>query len=565
MSIQEPMTETAMTGPQVLDWLKANTSISTGTGPTGSTIGNMSGSTIGNMSGNTTGSMSGNTTGSTVTSANLSSDTRSLLPGDVFLAFPLQGAGDGRNHIADAIARGAAAVLFDPAQFTWQAEWTVPHLAISDLCQRAGAIANDWYAQPDQAMLTVAVTGTNGKTSCALWLGRCLSRTAPAGVIGTLGVALMQKGDGEFQPTGYTTPDAVLLQKSLAQLRDAGAQALAIEASSIGLAQGRLNGMHVDIAVFTNLTRDHLDFHGDMATYEATKVRLFDWPGLRHAIVNLDDAMGVRLVQHLQNLQQQPGKLQSAILGYSLADEATLATLVPGLQGVPVLRASNLKSRALGTEFHLDSPYGSSQVKTRMVGQFNVSNVLGVLGALLASGMDLAAAVKAVEAVQPAPGRMQALGGQDAPLVVVDYAHTPDALEKTLNALRPVAQERGGQLWCVFGCGGDRDPGKRPQMGKVAQLADQIVVTSDNPRSEEPQQILAHILAGIERAASTIEDRAAAILSAIKQAGKTDVVLIAGKGHEPYQEVRGKKLPFSDVEQASLALATRPTMKRANP
>lgn len=529
MSIQEHMNDSSMTG--VLDWLRANTGISPDSAATANTV----------------------------ASVNLSSDTRSLLPGDVFLAFPLQGAGDGRKHIADAIARGAAAVLFDPAQFGWQAEWAVPHLAVSDLCQRAGAIAHAWYAQPGPAMLTVAVTGTNGKTSCALWLGRCLSRTAPAGVIGTLGVALMQKGDGEFRATGYTTPDAVLLQKSLAQLRAGGAQALAIEASSIGLAQGRLNGMPIDIAVFTNLTRDHLDFHGDMAAYEAAKVRLFDWPGLRHAIVNLDDAMGVRLVQHLQ---QQAGRHQTAILGYSLADEATLAALVPGL---PVLRASNLKSRALGTEFHLDSPYGSSQVKTRMVGQFNVSNVLAVLGALLASGMDLAAAVKSVEAVQPAPGRMQALGGQDAPLVVVDYAHTPDALEKTLHALRPVAQERGGQLWCVFGCGGDRDPGKRPQMGKVAQLADQIVVTSDNPRSEEPQQILAQIVAGIERTASTIEDRAAAILSAIKQAGKTDVVLIAGKGHEPYQEVRGKKLPFSDVEQASLALATRPTMKRANP
>ena len=485
---------------------------------------------------------------------NLTSDTRSLMPGDVFLAFPLQGAGDGRLHIAAALKQGAAAVLYDPQQFAWQPEWTLPHLAVPNLCWQAGPIANAWYHQPDANMLTLAVTGTNGKTSCALWLGRCFSRNAPSCVIGTLGVALMQKGDGPFHATGYTTPDAVLLQKSLAHMRDGGAKTLAIEASSIGLEQGRLQGMHIDIALFTNLTRDHLDFHGDMAAYEAAKNRLFDWPGLRHAVVNLDDPMGVRLVSYLQG--SKDGQVQ--VLGYSLADAASVAAL-----NVPVLRASNLKSRALGTEFHLDSPYGSSQVKTRMIGQFNVSNMLGVLGVMLAAGMDLASAVKAAEALEPAPGRMQALGGQDAPLVVVDYAHTPDALEKTLLALRPVAQERGGQLWCVFGCGGDRDPGKRPQMGKVAQIADHLVVTSDNPRSEDPQQIINHIMNGIDKDAATLVDRAAAILSAIKHAAKTDVVLIAGKGHEPYQEVRGKKLPFSDVEQASLALATRPTMKRA--
>jgi UDP-N-acetylmuramoyl-L-alanyl-D-glutamate--2,6-diaminopimelate ligase len=490
---------------------------------------------------------------------NLCADSRTLKPGDVFLAYPLPGAGDGRLHITHALSQGAAAILYDPAQFAWQAEWNAPHLAVPALALHAGKIANAWYHRPDGGMLTLAVTGTNGKTSCALWLGRCFSRTEPACVIGTLGVALLDRGEGEFVATGYTTPDAVLLQQCLAHMRDGGAKTLAIEASSIGLEQGRLDGMHVDIALFTNLTRDHLDFHGDMAAYEAAKNRLFGWPGLRHAVVNLDDAMGMRLVTYLQGRAQSNPNHSAQVLGYSLGDEAALASL-----GLPCLRASNLKSRAMGTEFHLDTPWGSSQVKTRMIGQFNVSNVLGVLGVMLASGMDLASAVKAVEALQPAPGRMQSLGGQDAPLAVVDYAHTPDALEKTLSALRSVAQERGGQLWCVFGCGGDRDPGKRPQMGKAAQLADQLVVTSDNPRSEEPQQIIAHIINGIDKPFTAMDDRAAAILFAIKQAGKADVVLIAGKGHEPYQEVRGKKLPFSDVEQASLALATRPTMKRGN-
>lgn len=489
------------------------------------------------------------------TTGNLTSDTRRLMPGDVFFAYPLNGAGDGRLYIHAAIEKGAGAVLYDPAQFAWPAGWVVPHLAVPDLRMRAGEIANAYYGKPDSKMLTFAVTGTNGKTSCALWLAQSWSAQVPTGVIGTLGFALLIKGEGRFETTGYTTPDAVLLQRCLAHLRKEGAQALAIEASSIGLAQGRMQGLHVDIALFTNLTRDHLDFHGDMAAYEAAKNELFDWPGLRHAVVNLDDPMGLRLFHYLQG--------RVPVLGYTLSgaadgDNAAVAAQLGGT----VLRAGGLRSRAAGTEFHLDSPFGKSQVKTRLLGNFNVSNVLGVLGVLLAAGHDFASAVKAVEALNPAPGRMQQLGGQDAPLVVVDYAHTPDALEKTLLALRSVAQERGGQLWCVFGCGGERDPGKRPQMGKVAQLADHLVVTSDNPRGEEPQQIMAQIAQGISHPAAMIPDRAAAILSALKQAAKADVVLIAGKGHEPYQEIKGKKLPFSDLDQASLALATRPTMKR---
>jgi UDP-N-acetylmuramoyl-L-alanyl-D-glutamate--2,6-diaminopimelate ligase len=483
----------------------------------------------------------------------LTADTRKLKPGDAFLAYPLNGAGDGRLHILAAIESGAGGVLYDPEQFTWQANWIVPHLPVPSLRMLAGEIANAYYLQPDAEMLTFAVTGTNGKTSCALWLAHCCSHQMPTAVIGTLGAALLIKGEGKFQSTGYTTPDAALLQRTLAHMRVAGAKALAIEASSIGLAQGRLQGMHVDIALFTNLSRDHLDFHGDMQAYEAAKNMLFDWPGLRHAVVNLDDPMGLRLFHYLQD--------RVPVLGY------TLAPLVEGSEfearfGALVLRASALRNRAAGTEFHLDCAFGKSQIKTRMLGQFNVSNILGVLGVLLAAGHEFGAAVKLVEALHAAPGRMQQLGGQDAPLVLVDYAHTPDALEKTLQTLRVIAQERGGQLWCVFGCGGERDIGKRPLMGKVAQLADQIVVTSDNPRGEEPQQILAQIAQGISHPAQIIEDRAAAILAAVKHAAKTDVVLIAGKGHEPYQEINGKKLPFSDLEQAALALATRPTMKR---
>ncbi|WP_220807193.1 UDP-N-acetylmuramoyl-L-alanyl-D-glutamate--2,6-diaminopimelate ligase [Noviherbaspirillum aridicola] len=492
--------------------------------------------------------------------AQLSSDSRTIGAGDVFLAYPGDAA-DGRHYISQAIARGARAVVYEADDFTWDAGWTVPSLAVAGLKQLAGPIAAEHYRHPDAAMYSVAVTGTNGKTSCSQWLGRALSRLGqPTAVIGTLGAGLFRAGDSQgLDSTGYTTPDAVILQRRLAQLRDQGAQALAIEASSIGLDQGRLNGMHFDVAVFTNFTRDHLDYHGGMDAYEAAKRRLFDWPGLGHAVVNLDDAMGQRLLAHLR--ATRPALPLTAYTTGNAAAE----------QGVSLLRASDIRSSHGGTVFRLDAPAGSVQVRTQLIGQFNVSNVLAVLGVLLAKGIDLKTAVDAVESLTPVPGRMQQLGGQDAPLMVIDYAHTPDALEKTLATLRQVAQQRGGELWCVFGCGGDRDPGKRPQMGAAAQAADHVVVTSDNPRSEEPSVILDQIVAGIDRsrlkqasALQVIEDRASAILWAGRHAGKNDVVLLAGKGHEPYQEIKGKKLPFLDADHAALALAARATMKGAS-
>jgi UDP-N-acetylmuramoyl-L-alanyl-D-glutamate--2,6-diaminopimelate ligase len=491
----------------------------------------------------------------------LVSDSRQASKGDVFFAWPGE-AGDGRKFIAAAVANGAAAVVYDDRDFRWDEALEVPHLAVADLKKNAGAIAHACLGAPDAQMFTVGVTGTNGKTSCAVWIGQAFARTGePTAVIGTLGVGLV-KGRAEpvFDVTGYTTPDAVLLADRLAAMRDAGARALAIEVSSIGLEQHRTAGMHFDVAIFTNLTRDHLDYHGDMASYEAAKVKLFEWPGLRHAVINLDDPAGLRLVAHLRaNVKAL------AITGYTLKSEAEQ----PAIDGVAILRASSVRSRHAGTEFHLDSPAGAANVKTRLVGHFNISNALAVLGALLARGVALRAAVDAVEALLPAPGRMQQVGGQDAPMVVVDYAHTPDALEKTLEALRQVAAERGGQLWCVFGCGGDRDPGKRPQMGAIAQAADHVLVTSDNPRSEEPAAIIAQIVAGMNAdhpnsRYQAIEDRAAAILSAVKHAAKQDVILVAGKGHEPYQEIKGRKMPFSDAEHAALAFAARVTMMRTN-
>lgn len=488
----------------------------------------------------------------TAPGARLSSDSRMIVPGDVFFAYPGDAA-DGRNYIEHAIKNGALAVLHEADGWQWNDALAIPHLAVSGLKQIAGRVASMLYGQPDSAMFTVAVTGTNGKTSCTQWLGHALSSLGlPTVVIGTLGVGVFKRGvHGGFKGTGYTTPDAVLLQNKLVEARDAGAKAMAIEASSIGLDQGRLNGIHFDVALFTNFTRDHLDYHGDMAGYEASKTMLFDWTGLRHAVVNLDDAMGLRLLQRMQSTAPD-----IKIIGYTLSGQAS--------DPVPALRASAIHSSHAGTSFQLDSPFGSARVKTQLVGQFNVSNVLGILGVLLSYGAAWQAAIHAVEALSAVPGRMQQLGGQDAPLVVIDYAHTPDALEKTLASLRQVAQQRSGALWCVFGCGGDRDPGKRPQMGAVSLTADHVVVTSDNPRGETPSSIITQIVRGMgaaQRAPELIEDRAAAILFAIKHAAKQDVILLAGKGHETTQEILGRKLPFLDADHAALALAARASMK----
>jgi UDP-N-acetylmuramoyl-L-alanyl-D-glutamate--2,6-diaminopimelate ligase len=495
----------------------------------------------------------------------LVSDSRRVGPGDVFFAYPGEGTADGRNYIRAAVEQGAAAVVYEARASARAESIAVPHLAVADLKKNAGPIAHAFYGQPDAGMFTVGVTGTNGKTSIALWTAQALARLGSlaesAAVIGTLGVGVVRaRMETEFDATGYTTPDAVLLASRLADLRDAGTRTLAIEVSSIGLVEERTAGMHFDVAVFTNLTRDHLDYHGDMVSYEAAKLKLFDWPGLKHAVINLDDPAGLRIAAHLR--AKRP---QVEVTGYTLRGEDEQAAPA----GIAVLRAAQLRSRPAGAEFTLDSPAGSAPARTRLVGRFNVSNALAVLGVLLAKGTPLRVALDAIESLEPAPGRMQQIGGQDSPLVVIDYAHTPDALEKALGALRQVAHERGGQLWCVFGCGGDRDPGKRPQMGAVAQLADHVLVTSDNPRSEEPRTIIEQIVAGMDQhhpnsRQQAIEDRAAAILSAVKHAGRADVILLAGKGHEPYQEIKGRKMPFSDADHAALALSARLTMMRTN-
>jgi UDP-N-acetylmuramoyl-L-alanyl-D-glutamate--2,6-diaminopimelate ligase len=476
--------------------------------------------------------------------ANLRSDSRQVENGDIFFAFPVaKNAGDGRQYIQAAISNGAAAVVYDADNFVWNDEQKVPHFPVTALSSELGVIANTWYGHPDQEMFTVAVTGTNGKTSCSQWIAAAFSHLAvPCGVIGTLGCGVYQNGQLEhLSETGFTTPDALQLQSNLQSMQEQGAKALAIEASSIGLQQQRLNGLHIDVAVFTNLTRDHLDYHGSFENYATAKVLLFERSELKIAIINLDDVFGEELVQRL--LARQEVK----VIGYSLLHK-THPT-------VPVIFADQIRHQVAGTQFQVSSPFGYGNIKTKMIGEFNVSNVLGVLGVLLASDITWQIAAETISLLNPVAGRMQQLGSPNQVMIVIDYAHTPDALEKTLTTLKAVSQERRGALWCVFGCGGDRDTGKRPQMGRIAELAQHVVVTSDNPRSENPGGIIRQIIEGMKTTPQVIEDRANAILYAIKHAKAQDIVLIAGKGHENYQEINGKKWPFSDHSHAELALA----------
>lgn len=483
--------------------------------------------------------------------AQLHSDSRTITPGDIFFAYPGD-TSDGRQYLAQAINNGASAVIFESNAFGWPPSLDIAHKGINDLKKSAGILANAYYGNPDKGMFVTAITGTNGKTSSAQWLASTLSRLeTSSAAIGTLGLTLFKNGRAnESKETGFTTPDALLLQGTLLQLQQQNIQAIAIEASSIGIDQGRLNGLHIDTALFTNCTRDHLDYHQTIANYQAAKEQLFYWPNLKHAVINIDDAFGLTLISALKN------KPLSSLIAYTIN--------APAIDGIPTLCASNIRASNMGTTFHVESPFGSGQIKTRLLGQFNVSNILGVLGVLLTKGYAWQAVVHAIEALEAVPGRMQQLGGNDAPLVIVDYAHSPDALEKTLNALREIAQERHGKLWCLFGCGGDRDAGKRAQMGAVASMADQIIITNDNPRSENPTDIIKQIMTGIDLNATTPhinEDRASAILWSIKHADKNDVVLLAGKGHETYQEIMRKKLHFSDAEHAALALADRLTLR----
>ena len=462
----------------------------------------------------------------------LTTDSRQLKPGMAFAAYPGT-AGDGRDYIGAAIAAGAAAVLWDAADFSWVPAWgKVPNLAVRDLKSRVGSIAAQIYGNPGRDLWTIGVTGTNGKTSCTQWMAQGLnSLSRKTAVMGTLGNGFLP----DLIYTGNTTTDAALLQATLAGYRDAGATAVVMEVSSHGLAQGRVTGVEFDVAVLTNLSRDHLDYHGDMASYAAAKARLFDWPELRYAVLNLDDAFGRELAA------KRPVNT-AQVVGYGFE------------QGE--VRGSELQLSPAGLVLQVTTPWGQAELHSSLLGRFNAHNLLACLATLLVSEVTLADAIHVLSAIAPVAGRMQALGGDGAPWVVIDYAHSPDALEKVLLTLREI--HLAGKVWCVFGCGGERDVGKRPLMGAIAsRWADQVMVTSDNPRSEDPLAIIAAVRAGMNGNEMVEANRAQAIAEVVARAQVGDVVLIAGKGHEDYQEIAGVKYPFSDLQAAQQSLEIR--------
>ncbi len=463
-------------------------------------------------------------------------DSRAIQPGDGFIAWP-GAAVDGRQFVPAALARGAAACLVEQAgceAFGFAGDAVASY---SGLKAATGPIAAAYCQHPSASLDVLAITGTNGKTSTAWWLAQALSKVellsrTPCAVVGTLGIGIPP----DVLSTGLTTPDPVRLQQAFRGFVDLGLGACAIEASSIGIVERRLDGTRIRVAVFTNFTQDHLDYHGSTESYWQAKAELFRWPGLQAAVVNIDDPQGAELAASLTSL-----------------DVWTLSCTQAAR-----LQADNIRYESGGLCFEVVEGAARCSLHTAVIGQYNVANLLGVVGAMRAVGVPLAEAVQACHGLLPVPGRMDCINPPGQPLVAIDYAHTPDALDKALQALRPLARARGGQLWCVFGCGGDRDNSKRPRMAAVAeQHADRVVVTSDNPRSEHPDAIIQQVLQGLRLPAHVQADRALAIAEAIAQAAPADVLLLAGKGHETTQEVAGVQHAFSDKAHAEAALALR--------
>ena len=480
----------------------------------------------------------------------LRTDSRLVQAGDGFIAWP-GAATDGRRYLAQALAQGARACLMEEAALApWLEALEDPNqeglACMPDLKVQTAWVADAYYEHPSHALQVLAVTGTNGKTSTAWWLAQALSSPVlkqSCGLVGTLGVGRLP----DLITTGMTTPDPVLLQRQFRQFAQGGVTHCAIEASSIGLAEHRLDGTHIRVAVFTNFTQDHLDYHGDMARYWSAKAALFAWPGLQAAVINIDDAQGALLSQQLQG--------------------GPLEVWTCSRRGPARLQARALPS-GQGLAFDVIEGGSVQTLHTGLMGEYNMDNLLGVIGSLRALGFDLVQAVQACAQLSAVPGRMErvtldlpdAQASPPCPLVVVDYAHTPDAISQALAALRSQATLRGGRLWCVLGCGGDRDASKRPLMAAAAEAAaDQLVLTSDNPRSESPAAIVAAMVQGLSRPQSVrIQlDRALAIADAVAQSAAQDVVLVAGKGHESEQDILGVRHPFSDVAQAQTALQQR--------
>jgi UDP-N-acetylmuramoyl-L-alanyl-D-glutamate--2,6-diaminopimelate ligase len=462
----------------------------------------------------------------------LTQDSRAVQPGDLFVA--LRGAAShGLQHAAQANRNGACGVAFD-APAPEGSELPDNAIAVPGLRASLGRIADRFHDAPSKALTVIGVTGTNGKTSTVQLLAQALDHGAhgPCGTIGTLGIGL---GDS-LRAGERTTPDVIGVHAALAELRQRGARAVAMEVSSHALDQGRVDAVAFDLAVFTNLSRDHLDYHGDMASYGAAKARLFRWPTLSAVVLNIDDPFGRELA----------GSIDAAVEHWTVSASGDAGAR---------LRAQAVRLDADGIAFDLCEGAESIEVRSALLGGFNVDNLLAVAACLRALDLPLAEVAARLQAVRPVPGRMNRIdAGRARPLAVIDYAHTPDALAQALASLR--AHTRG-RLLCVFGCGGERDRGKRPQMAAIAErLADQVIVTDDNPRSEDGNAIVAAILSGFATpAAVRVErDRGTAIAIALTEARPGDVVLIAGKGHEPYQEIDGARRAFDDAEVARRCL-----------
>ncbi len=466
-------------------------------------------------------------------------DSRAATPGCVFLACPGRTT-HGLMHAATAVERGAVAVLWEPG-----ADLEPPVLpervaaiAIPHLSRHVGELADRFFRRPSADLRVAGITGTNGKTTTAFLLAQASDFLGRRGwYIGTLG----HGHPGNVREAGLTTPDAVTVQRRLAEARDEGASTLGLEVSSHALDQDRVAGVNFDTAVFTNLTRDHLDYHGTIEAYGAAKARLFHTPGLRCAVINVRDPFGRELVERLDPALEK--------IVYTTAND------VWAERGTGWIRVSELRATAAGLTISVETSWGAGLLRSRLVGEFNAENLLAVLGVLLGWNVPLQQALAALALCVAPPGRMESFGGGKQPLVLVDYAHSPDALAKVLDASRAHAR---GRLLCVFGCGGDRDPGKRPLMGGIAESgADVAIVTDDNPRTEESAAIFAQILAGMRDAAAAqvVPDRAEAIRLAIAEAEAGDVVVVAGKGHEDYQIVGTEKRAFSDRETVQACLS----------
>lgn len=465
-------------------------------------------------------------------------DSRQVRQGSLYLAL-FGRHHDARDYVPEAIASGAAAVIVQGGG-DWKSHYRdssgVPVLVVDCLRAKIGLIASRYYDHPSAKMSVVGVTGTNGKTSCTQFVAQMLCGMGKScGVIGTMGAGIYP----ELEDTGFTTPDAIALQASLSSLAEGGAGYVAMEVSSQGLHQYRTEGTEIDIAVFTNLTRDHIDYHGSMDAYAASKRRLFEQTGLRVGIVNADDAYAATM---LDALPRSASSLTFSVT-HRRAD----------------VYARSLSFTTSGYKASVVTPWGEVDLQGKLLGAFNFSNVLTSLTTVMSldDQFDLSEVARQVEALSPVTGRMELVGTCDGVAAVVDYAHTPAGLECALQAVR---EHTNGQIWCVFGCGGDRDSGKRPMMAEIAQkYADKVVVTDDNPRMEDPDQIIAHIMRGFSSQESVLiqRDRSLAIDHAIQQAKPGDVVLIAGKGHEAYQDVAGKRSVFSDAAQARLAIRRR--------